>query len=225
MISIIYSPSYPISYDYINIIKVIDQNLTIYILYFISDLFNYFIFVIVNFAIDIGMIVKLRQTLNEKLEKSKEYTTKTQQEKSRLENETVLNKTRSMIIWNISLNLLLKLPATSYSIIYLYSVYINQIRNMFWSILGLQVFLSIFVPMDIFAVQFFNLQIFSIYFIFLFSCSFISIMTRNSLSHFIIYFLIRKFQINRSFFIFYFYLINYSIFLIKIKSTFINFVF
>ena len=63
------------------------------------------------------MIVKLRQTLNEKLEKSKEYNTKDQLEKKRIENETALNRTRSMIIWNISLNLILKFPATLYSIL------------------------------------------------------------------------------------------------------------
>ena len=63
------------------------------------------------------MLVKLRQTLKEKFEKSKEYTTKAQQEKNRLENKKVVDRTRSMIIWNIILSLTLKLPVSSYSFI------------------------------------------------------------------------------------------------------------
>ena len=87
---------------------------------FISDLFNYFVFLIVNFSIDIGMIIKLRKTLKEKLEKSKEYSSKEQQEKKRKENEKAFNNARSIVIWNISLNIIFKLPAISYSINYLY---------------------------------------------------------------------------------------------------------
>ena len=125
---------YPISYDDVNLILMENhkEKLTVYILNLISDLFNYFIFLIVNFVIDIGMIVKLRQTLNEKLERSKEYNSKDQQEKRRIENETAMDKTRSMIIWNISLNLLFKLPATSYSIIHLYFVIYKSNPNNFW---------------------------------------------------------------------------------------------
>ena len=113
---------YPITNEYKNISRLlgVNSNTILYILNCISDLLNYLIFLIVSFAIDIGMIVKLRQTLNEKLEKSKEYSSKAQQEKKRIENEKALDKTRSMIIWNISLSLLLKLPATSYSFIHLY---------------------------------------------------------------------------------------------------------
>ena len=123
---------YPISSDINNTLEWKIKDPTLLILNLISDLFNYFIILIVNFAIDIGMIVKLRQTLNEKLEKAKEYSTKDQQEKKRIENETALDKTRSMIIWNISLSLLLKLPATSYSIIQLYSVIYRSNSNNFW---------------------------------------------------------------------------------------------
>ena len=102
---------YPISFEYANLLAN-NLNPTIYILNFISDLFNYFILLIVNFAIDIGMIIKLRETLKEKLEKSKEFNNQAQQEKKRVESETAMENTRSMLIWNISLNLLLKLPAT-----------------------------------------------------------------------------------------------------------------
>ena len=124
--------SYPITYDDNNLTQFGNKDPTLYILNLISDLFNFFIFSIVNLVIDIGMIVKLRQTLNEKLEKSKEYATKAQQEKSRLENETALNKTRSMVIWNISLNIFLKLPATSFSIIHLYFiVFRSNLDNFF----------------------------------------------------------------------------------------------
>ena len=103
--------SYPLSYEYSSLFLFQNVNPAIYILNLISDVMNYFVFLFVNLAIDVGMIVKLRRTLNEKLEKSKEYSTKAQQEKFRKENEIALHNARSMIITNTSLNLLLKLPS------------------------------------------------------------------------------------------------------------------
>ena len=124
--------SYPIFYDYLNLNSIRDQNQILYIFTFISDLFNYFIFLIVNFVIDIGMIVKLRQTLNEKLEKSKEHDTIAQQEKKSFENEAALDNVRSMIIWNTSLNFVLKLPASLYSFFQLcYTVYKSDPENLY----------------------------------------------------------------------------------------------
>ena len=114
---------YPFFHEFSQYNDVIILPLTkpIYIIFdFISDVFNYFVFLILNISIDIGMVVKLRQTLNEKLEKSKEYSSKDQQEKKRIENEKAFINARSMVIWNISLNLLFKLPAISYKINYLY---------------------------------------------------------------------------------------------------------
>ena len=74
---------------------------------------------IVKFSIDIGMVVKLRKTLNEMLEKSKQYISKEQQEKKRIESETLFKNARSMVFLNISLNVFFKLPAFLYMINYL----------------------------------------------------------------------------------------------------------
>ena len=101
-----------------------------YIFSFISDLFNHVVFLLINLAIDIGLIVKLRQTLNEMLEKAKEYSTKAQQEAKNKENENALNNAKSMIIWNTSLNLILKISSAIYSLFYLYySIYISNEKD------------------------------------------------------------------------------------------------
>ena len=121
--------SYPVSYEYISTkIKPDEINHIPFIFNFISDSINHFFFLFLNLAIDIGMIVKLQQTLSEKLEKSKAYSSKAQQETKRKENETALNNARSMIIWNTFLNLLLKFPSALYSIFYLY--FVNDSRNL-----------------------------------------------------------------------------------------------
>ena len=102
---------------------------------FTSDLLNHVVFLLINLAIDIGMIVKLRQTLNDMLEKAKKYTTKAQQDSKQNENENVMNNAKSMIIWNTSLNLVFKLPAALYSLFYLfYSSYIlNENENLIFN--------------------------------------------------------------------------------------------
>ena len=111
--------SYPVSYEYISNSE-LDSNSLFYIFNFISDLINHLVFLLVNLAIDIGMIVKLRHTLNEMLEKAKSYGTKVQQEAKKKESENALNNARSMIIWNTTLNFLFKLPSALYSLFYLY---------------------------------------------------------------------------------------------------------
>lgn len=77
------------------------------------------------------MIVKLRQTLKEQMEKSKELYTKVQYEKKLNDNETALNNARSMIILNTSLNFLLKVPSSLYSFIHIFYIYywLNTSRN------------------------------------------------------------------------------------------------
>ena len=91
---------------------------------FISDLLNYLVFLLIHLSIDIVMIVKLRQTLNEKLEKAKAYITKDQQEKKKKENETAVNKAILMVILNTALNIIFKVPTLIYSIIDFYeSIY------------------------------------------------------------------------------------------------------
>lgn len=52
--------------------------------------------------------MKLRQTLNEMLEKAKKYGTKAQQDSKQKENENAMNNAVSMVIWNTSLNFVFK---------------------------------------------------------------------------------------------------------------------
>ena len=117
--------SYPISNNF-KFSHSITPYIVFNILNFISDLMNHFIFLLVNLAVDVGMIVKLRQTLNEMLEKSKSYNTKTQQEAKKKDSENAMSNARSMIIWNTSLNLLLKSPSAFYSLIYFYRAFIRS---------------------------------------------------------------------------------------------------
>ena len=122
--------SYPLSYDYMSSDQYRNApKIVFFILNFISDILNHFVFLLVNLAIDIGMVVKLKQTLNERLEKFKAYSTTAQQEKKKSDNENVLNNAISMVIFNTTLNLLLKLPTALYSMIYLfYGIYRQHIN-------------------------------------------------------------------------------------------------
>ena len=112
--------SYPISYDYRTSGDESNPIPAFFIVDFISDMLNHFVLLLVNLAIDIGMIVKLKQTLKERLENFKAYSTIAQQEKKKTENENVMDNAVSMVILNTFLNFLLKLPTSSYSFIYLY---------------------------------------------------------------------------------------------------------
>ena len=113
--------SYPISYDYMSSSPISNTpNIVFFILNFISDILNHFVFLLINLGIDIGMVVKLKQTLNERLENFNACSTTAQQEKKKTDNESVLNNAISMVIFNTTLNLLLKLPSALYSMIYLY---------------------------------------------------------------------------------------------------------
>ena len=126
--------SYPILYDHsISIREAEKPNVVFFIINFISDLFNHFLLLIVNLAIDIGMIIKLKQTLNERLENFKSYSTIAQQEKKKTDNENVMDNAISMVILNTSLNLLLKLPESLYSLIYLwYGIYLHYNDPFVW---------------------------------------------------------------------------------------------
>ena len=65
-----------------------------------------------------------------RFEKFKEYSTTAQQEKKKTENENVLDNAISMVILNTTLNLLLKLPASLYSLIYL--LYSYNLQHNTW---------------------------------------------------------------------------------------------
>lgn len=65
------------------------------------------------------MVVTLRETLKEKLEKLKSMYSKDDQEKKRIENETAVNNAISMVVFNSSTSFLLKSPFCVYSILML----------------------------------------------------------------------------------------------------------
>ena len=138
--------TYPISYDYsISNPYATAPNIAFFILNFVCDLLNHFVLLIVNLAIDIGMIIKLRHTLNERLENVKAYSTTAQQEKKKTDNENVLDNAISMVILNTTLNLILKLPASLYSLIYLwYSIYLHKNVPFLWENVTLERFFKRF---------------------------------------------------------------------------------
>lgn len=112
--------AYPIDYNYQSV-EFLDSkiNLAYFILNSISDLLNYCVLLFVHLFIDIGMVVKLRETLNGKLEKIKSMISKEDLEKKRRENETVLNNAILMVVVNSSIGFLLKFPICIYSILLL----------------------------------------------------------------------------------------------------------
>lgn len=111
--------SYPINYNYESILTEANYK-TYFIINFVSDLLNYIVFLLIHLIIDIGMVVKLRQTLNEKLENTKEYITKEQQEKRQTESELAMDNAIFMVILNTIVSVLLKLPTCVYSLIFMY---------------------------------------------------------------------------------------------------------
>ena len=90
----------------------------------IIDLLNYVIFVIINIAIDIYMLVKLKRTLDEKLKKKSVYLVITKlilmkdidekksnnKSSSKKEAEDPMNNAIKMVVLNSGLNILFKLP-------------------------------------------------------------------------------------------------------------------
>ena len=138
--------TYPISYEYsISNTYAKNPKIAFFILNFISDMLNHFVLLLLNLAIDIGMIIKLRQTLNERYENFKAFSSTAQQEKKKTDNENVLDNAISMVILNTSLNLLLKLPASLYSFIYLcYSIYVHYNVPFVWENLNFERFFKLF---------------------------------------------------------------------------------
>lgn len=110
--------TYPINYDFESTESFIRKEY--YIINFVSDLLNYFVFILINLSIDIAMVIELRKILNERLEKSKAFNTKEQQEKKQTENESVLNNAISMVILNTVVGVLFKFPTCLYSLIFMY---------------------------------------------------------------------------------------------------------
>jgi hypothetical protein len=100
----------------------------------ISDLINYVIFLIICIGIDILMVIRLKQTLNEKLKWYDKETNSQKYETKKVENENAVNKLIKMVVINTVLGILSKLPSSFLSIVNLYAVfyfrnYSNQFSN------------------------------------------------------------------------------------------------
>ena len=98
----------------------------------ISDLINYVVFLIICMVIDILMVVRVKQTLDDKLKwyvkgtNSQKYDSKTK------ENDNVVNKLIKMVVINTILAVLSKLPCSFLSVVNLYATfYFRNYDNQF----------------------------------------------------------------------------------------------
>ena len=80
-----------------------------YVFYSISELLNYFVFVIICVIIDICMVVQLKRTLDEKVKKSESLNQKQNQAK-KAEFEEVVNKAIKMVVLNSLIGICFKIP-------------------------------------------------------------------------------------------------------------------
>ena len=75
----------------------------------ISDLVNYFVFVVICIVIDICMVVQLRRTLEEKMKKSESLNQK-QKEARKAEYDEAVNKATKMVVLNSIIGIFFKIP-------------------------------------------------------------------------------------------------------------------
>lgn len=93
-----------------------------FILNTISDLLNYVVFVIVCFIMDVCMVVQLRRTLNEKIQKQEEMLKNSEnKENKRKENEEIIKKVIKMVVLNTTIAIVLKMPSSFLPIVNLYA--------------------------------------------------------------------------------------------------------
>ena len=106
-------PDFPKFYEYSFLFQFSFTNSqnVVFIFLFLSDFLNYFVFLFVHLSVDVGMLVRLRRILNEKLEKSKAFATKEQLEKRKTENEAALNNAVRMVFLNTTVHIVFKLPS------------------------------------------------------------------------------------------------------------------
>ena len=136
--------NYPYNTEYDFWVHTSTLQLVYFVFNIISDLLNYFVFLLVCLSIDIYMLVRLRRTLQEKLVRLKEMTvtlqnknvvnlitnkkaplsTKSQNENNAIQNKkadfnAAMNNAIRMVIVNSLLNIVLKLPLCFFSLHYL----------------------------------------------------------------------------------------------------------
>ena len=102
----------------------------------ISDLLNYLVFVIVSFCVDLAMLVKLRSTVNESLERIKKMGSNDKQmEKKKSDLEETMKKSIRMVVLNTSIGLVFKLPLVFLPLVntiakFYYKDHNNRYRNL-----------------------------------------------------------------------------------------------
>jgi hypothetical protein len=97
----------------------------------ISDLMNYVVFVIICIIVDVLMLVRLKRTLEEKLKWYDKETNAVKYEAKKKENENAIKKLIKMVVINTTIGVLVKLPSSFMSIVYMYAYfyyldYMNQ---------------------------------------------------------------------------------------------------
>ena len=120
--------NYPISNEW-DIFQVNEKKFQIFddaffIVNTISDIINYFLFVLICIIIDIYMVVKLRNALADKMQKIERLYTdsnKSKLESTQKENEDAENKAIQMVVINTAIGLLFKMPVSIIPIINVYA--------------------------------------------------------------------------------------------------------
>ena len=131
--------SYPISneHDLSSIHRTHISNDGVIIANSIFDILNYLVFEVIIFIIDIYLLVRLRQTLAEKMKKLETLTGKNDANKletTKKENEDAINKVIKMVILNTAISLLFRLPIAFIPVVnvfaeFYYKNYLNQFNH------------------------------------------------------------------------------------------------
>lgn len=128
-----------------------------FIINLISDMFNNFVFVLINLSIDIYMLIRLRTTLNEKLEglrkmyqmdtfkqngnvKNQEESNKKTAQKE-LELQEAMNNAIRMVVLNSTLNIIFKLPLAFGPFVNALAAFYYQSDSYKQNILGYHIFM------------------------------------------------------------------------------------
>ena len=121
---------YKNDYDLTNAYQISDRFYFVY--NSISDLINYVVFVIICITIDISMVIRMKQTLKDKLKWYKKDSIKYEAKKK--ENKDAIDKLVQMVVINTALGVLFKLPSSFISIVNVYAAfYYRSFDNLFIS--------------------------------------------------------------------------------------------
>ena len=98
----------------------------------ITDLINYVVFVIISIIIDVSMVIRMKQTLNEKLKRYKKENGLIKYEAKKKENKDAIDKLIHMVVINTALGVLFKLPSSFIPLDNLYATfYYRSYKNLF----------------------------------------------------------------------------------------------